>query len=105
MSKQRYFAYQIYNGHDSVDLAVDTDPAKLWERFANDLQLAEGGGIETIEVGQVYGSDIEDALNAVRAEEWLPGGYGTADGVGYQDDQPKEIPRATEPTDYADRAG
>lgn len=87
--KQKYFAFQIYDGEDGAEIGVDSDPAALWTRFAEELEIAnESGGIETIEVGQVLAANVEDAIEEVRAERYLKDGYAIANGVGYVPDQP-----------------
>lgn len=77
----RYFAYQIYSP-DSAQLQVDTDPSKLFAQLAKDLAHvhARTNGVEAIEIGQVSGDDVEDALNQIRGENWIEGTHGYADG-------------------------
>jgi len=71
-AKVNYYAYAVYTA-GAVDIGVDTNPAKLWARLAEDLKAADGdGGMERLVTGQVWGDDKEDAMNAVRKNEWLP---------------------------------
>lgn len=76
-----YHAYEVYT-NGAVDLGADTDPAKLLLRLADDLKAADGdGGMERLIIGQVEANSVEDALNAVRAGEWLEAGFADCQGV------------------------
>jgi len=76
-----HYAYQLTDSNYS--LGVDTDPGKLWGRFAGDLKAAAAsGGVERIEVGMVQGDTTAEALDAVRAEEWVDGTYAVGLGRG-----------------------
>ncbi len=77
-----YYGYQIHDNQDGAELYVDTDPVAFFKQLAKELAgITEyKGRIETIEVGQVQGTNIEDALNQVRMEKWIPGTHGSAEG-------------------------
>ena len=67
----RYFAYEILTDGSS-DMGVDTDPAALWTRLADDLNDANGDSdLESVRVGMIQAENIEEALNEIRAGNWL----------------------------------
>lgn len=80
--KRRYYAYQLVFQGD-FQMGVDTDPGELWKRFVEDLranQEAEDPLVQ-LEVGEVMGTDVEDALNSVRAGEWIEGTFVSVEGA------------------------
>lgn len=75
---QRYHAYQVLAGGSSADVYVSTDAQELLRHLAEDLAAVPTGSLEEVEVGQVEGKDVEDAVNAVRGGDWAPGARGGA---------------------------
>lgn len=68
----RYAGYEISG--ESIDLAVDTDKAALWDRLIADLRIAqEDGAVDLLILGEIDAESVDAALNKIRADEWVPG--------------------------------
>ena len=70
-----YYAYELWSP-ENIDMGVDLDAAKLWERLRSDLQFV--ATIEKLVVGKVEADSITSALHEVRLQRWL-----THDDVAY----------------------
>jgi hypothetical protein len=79
-----YYAFQFYETTEELTtIGVDTDAVALLKRLAEVLTMTNvaNGRLESLEIGQVHGTDKDSAIESVRRAEWLKDTYGAANGV------------------------
>jgi len=78
----QWYAFQIHDSHEGITLAVHKDAASLFVELGvtlNNIKLS-GAVIQSIVTGMVRAETKEEALDAVRSDDWLAGTHSFANG-------------------------